>query len=165
MTLSENQSSGEANLRIYEIGYLIAPTVPQEKVAGEVSAIKDVIANNQGIFIAEDFPKLRVLAYTIAKNISGRRQNFNQAYFGWLKFEIDALVSSAVKSALEKNENLLRYLFISTVRESTMIPPKTVSRKADIDRGDSKDGKKAEAVKSPISEAELDKTIEELIVE
>jgi ribosomal protein S6 len=169
----------EAETQIYEVGFHIVPTVEEGKLSDEVNSIKSLIEKNGGIFIAEEFPKNIHLAYIISKNIDGKIKKFNNAYFGWIKFEIktDSIVN--VKEALDLNKEILRYLIIKTVKESTLIPKDIISPKTEIRKNVKllsvrkreklekfvKEDSSAQVNKKPVSEEELDKTIEELIVE
>jgi len=162
METSEVKNKEEG--QVYEVGYLIVPAVLQEKIAAEMSVIKDGIGGEGGVFISEDFPKLRQLTYTMRKAVLGRYQKYNTAYFGWVKFEAAPEAIDTIKKVLEKNDNILRFLIIKTVRENTLISPRMLRERSDEERPIRKELKK-EDIKTPISEAELDKTIEELIVE
>ncbi|MBT3730049.1 30S ribosomal protein S6 [bacterium] len=167
-------SADEAETQVYEIGFHIVPTVEESKLSAEVDSIKSLIEKDGGTFITEEFPKNITLAYTIVKNIEGKIKKFDNAYFGWVKFEMktDSIVN--VKEGLDLNKEVLRYLIIKTVKESTLIPKGVISPKPEISRNvkpkaplkttpevETKDKEN----KEPVSEKELDKTIEELIVE
>jgi ribosomal protein S6 len=153
----------QEGIKVYEIGYHLIPSIPVEKVAGEVEEIKSVIAKHKGSLIAEENPKLRPLAYTIKKAVEGSRYKFNEGYFGWVKFEVDTAVIEEIKKALDANEHILRYLLINTVRENTMVSPKLMTPGAKEEDG--KVAAPAETPKPAISEEELEKTINDLVIE
>ncbi|MFA6551905.1 MAG: 30S ribosomal protein S6 [Candidatus Paceibacterota bacterium] len=153
--------------KIYEVGFHILPSIAPEKVVAEVSAIKEVMEKRKSVFLSEDFPKLKQLSYSIRKQVQGKYQKFNSAYFGWVKFETEPEMLLEIKKELDKNTNILRYLIIKTVKENTLA---SATQKALLIKGEgvrppAKEAKKEAEVKTPVSEAELDKTIEELIVE
>ena len=75
-------------LGVYEIGYLLVPSIPEEKIAEEAASVRGQVEKEGGLLIMEDIPKMRPLAYSISKIIDSKRERFNQAYFGWVKFEI-----------------------------------------------------------------------------
>lgn len=171
-------SAEEAETQIYEVGFHIVPTVEEADLGKEVDSIKSLIESNGGTFIADEFPKPITLAYTIVKNIEGKIKKFDTASFGWIKFEMktDSIVN--VKEGIDLNKNVLRFLIIKTVKESTLAPKAVVFAKDEPKRdktpstssGQTKEiiEKKEvakEEVKAPVSEEELDKTIEELVVE
>lgn len=161
----EKDPADAADNRIYEIGFHIVPSVPEEKLAAEVTAIKDVLEKSGAVFVSEDFPKFKHLAYTMTKVVGAKHFKFDTAYFGWVKFELNPEALLAVKKALESNERILRFLLIQTVRESTLFVPKAPLYRAEPKPIPGLGPKTDGAVKSPISEAELDKTIEAMVAE
>ncbi len=163
--MTEKDNSDAAENRIYELGFHIVSSIPEEKLPAEVTAIKDVLGENGVAIIAEDFPKLKHLSYTMTKIIGPKHLRFDTAYFGWVKFEMNPEAIGKVKTALERNDNLLRFIIIKTVRESTLAVVKPPVYRSEPKPILGIDKKKAAPVKSSISEAELDKTIEELMVE
>ena len=154
-------------VRIYEIGYHILPTVSEEELPGEVGNVKELVESNGGLFISEDFPKLRQLAYSISKNIDGRKQDFDKAYFGWVKFEIDPEKIATIKKGLEGNKNILRFLIIETVRENTMsyLKPPTVRKdEEDLATPAEERVEKREEITAE-DEERISKSIDELVKE
>ena len=106
--------------RIYEVGYHLLPTVSAEDAPGEAAKIKEAIASFGGSVISEDEPKMMPLAYPIEKVIENKHARFESAHFGWVKFEAGSNTPSELKKFLEKNEMILRFLIIKTVRENTL---------------------------------------------
>ena len=160
----ENNDAKNPTARVYELGYLLVPTLPEEKLAEEVSKIKSEIESKGGIFISEEFPSLKTLTYKMSKVIETRKQKFEQAYFGWVKCEIDAEAIPELKSIFNLNANILRFILIKTVRESTLSFPKISSMKKP-DQKAPDEGKVSEVVaKGPVNEEEIDKSIEELVI-
>jgi ribosomal protein S6 len=158
--MEKNETQQESKSKIYELGYLLVPTIAEENVAAEVQTIKSVLEKHDAIFITEDFPKLNTLAYTMAKTVGSQKDKYDKGYFGWVKFETSAPQIPFIKAELDKNEHILRFMTINTVRENTLISPK-MNFKSQLDG--EKDKKPEEGI--PVSEAELDKTIENLVVE
>ncbi len=150
-------------MQVYELGFHIVPTIAEEKVANVFADIKSLLEKNGAVFISEEYPKMRPLAYTMFKNEAGKNEKFNFAYFGWVKFDLGKEAIVEVKEKLEKNKEILRFLVLKTVRENTLYGHKFSK----------KEGEKADVVKSDLapeeapiaSEEEIDKTIEELVVE
>ncbi len=115
-------------MTVYEIGFHVATTLPEEKLPAEVTAVKDVLSGAGAEFISEEFPKLVSLAYTIVKKTQNGTKKYDNAYFGWVKFEVASEKIADIKISLDKNENLVRYIIVKTVRENTM-PVKTFAKK------------------------------------
>lgn len=155
----EKEGAGES--RIYEIGYLVVPTVSEEELPREVTALKDMLDKEKAVIIAEEFPKLRPLAYPMQKRIVGGYQKHLNGYFGWVKFEVPTGSAKTIEQELKRNEKLLRYILIKTVREHTL----TQGRPVRTFRTEKKEAPKDAPASAPVSEVELDKSIEKLIAE
>ncbi len=154
----------DTRIKIYELGYLFVPSIAEENVAAEVQAVKSIIEKYEGNIITEDFPKLRPLAYAMSKVVGAERSKFDKGYFGWIKFEISSGSVPQIKTELDKNNIILRFMIIETIRENTMVTQKMIFKPV----GEGEKAKKPESgdeIPAKLSEEEIDKTIENLVVE
>ena len=167
--IKESITQDEAETHVYEAGFHIVPSAPEAKISSEAESIKALIKKIGGELITDESPKKINLAYTMVKDIAGKKQRFDSAYFGWIKFEMKTDSIMKVKEGMDGNKNILRFLIIKTVKESTLAPKTAVFAKDEIQKKpkpkpilktDDKDKDKGEK----ITQEELDKTIEELIV-
>ncbi len=156
----------EDRQQVYEIGYLLVSSIPEEKVASEVTSLKEILSKKGAEFIGEEAPELRTLAYTMIKKIGTSNIRFTQGYFGWFKFELSAKDIESVKKSFEENPSMLRSLVITTIRENTYLgkkaPVATIIKEEEI--------VVAEVVASevpvvPASVEEMDKSIDEMVKE
>jgi len=115
----------EDRQQVYEIGYLLVSSIPEEKVAGEVDALKEILTKKGAEFIGEEAPELRTLAYTMVKKIGPTNHRFDKGYFGWFKFELSAKEIEGIKKTFELNPNMLRMLVINTIKENTYLGKKS----------------------------------------
>lgn len=165
----KNKEENSDEIAVYELGYHLAPETDDENISSEVSAIKSAIEKNGGNFIDEELPKKIQLAYDIVLSDAGKRQRFDSAYFGWVKFDMEPSKIGNLKAVLEENKNIIRFLIIKTVRESTLAPKKILLERIIVNTPvvPKKLIKPTEEEKNkgPISVEELDRTIEELVVE
>src|SRR3990167_4739043 len=106
----------EIRLGVYEVGYLMLPTIAEENLGGEVTLFKDMFTENGATFISDEYPKLIELAYEMSRSIENKKQKFSYGYFGWVKFECTTDQAKVIKSILDRNEKLIRFLMIKTVR-------------------------------------------------
>ncbi|HZS43144.1 MAG TPA: 30S ribosomal protein S6 [Candidatus Paceibacterota bacterium] len=157
-----DQDEGEA--RIYELGFLLVPTVAAENVGAEFSKIKSLIEEKGGKPLSEDFPKMRPLAYSISKTVKAVKQTHDRAYFSWIKFEADSAVAIELKKAVENIDSILRFIILKTIRENILYTPRPSYLRSDPNRVARRNKEEKEKAEKPISEAELDKTIEELVI-
>ena len=151
------------NTKTYEVSFNIIPTIPEEKLGEEVALIRSNIEENKGIFVSEEFPKMRQLAYSMKKAIHGHTyKTFDSAYFGWIKFDADAEALVKINTALTANGNILRFLVISPTKEKAIIYKNS---KTTEDGEEEVPVVKKEEKKEVMSEAEMEKTIDELVIE
>ena len=162
-----DDSSG-SEPRVYELGYLLFPSIVEEKVPEQASLIKSIIEKNQSTIISDEIPRHMTLAYTMYQTKDGKKEKFDTAYFGSIKFETEPLQILLIKEELDTNKNILRYIIFKTVRENTRsevripIQPKIEKK---IPSTKIRTPLRKEEKKVPISEEELDRTIEKLVVE
>ncbi len=115
----------EDRSQVYEIGYLLVSSIPEEKVTDEVNSLKEILSKKGAEFISEEAPELRTLAYTMVKKIGPSNHRFDKGYFGWFKFELSAKEIEGIKKTFEANVNMLRMLVISTIKENTYLGKKS----------------------------------------
>lgn len=183
MTNTDINSKNEGK-KVYEVGYLLLPNIDESKVSGEASNIRDIIEKNKGMFLSEGMPELKPLAYPMTKMISSKRQKFDNAYFGWIKFEADSEFMNSIKEGIDKMDKVLRHLIVVTTKENTIIsstPIKTgkfsfdEEKKTEDKEEKNKEVKEVEEDEEEITddlsaqagepEKELDETIDELVIE
>lgn len=141
--------------KIYEIGYLLSPFIPEDKLDEEVFNVRKAIEDSRGFIVSEGYPKRQKLAYTIQRPGKGK---FSDAYFGWVKFMAEAASVLDMKNILDKNSVLIRFLIIKTLKESAISGrAKSILKKKPVV---SETGEiKAEAV----LEKEIDEKLDELL--
>ncbi|TSD03004.1 MAG: Uncharacterized protein Athens071416_395 [Parcubacteria group bacterium Athens0714_16] len=155
----KDENLDEKEGRVYELGFLLDPAISEDKLDEEFSLIKKVIENNKGSFISEEWPKTKKLEYTIFKASHEGKRVFDTAYFSWVKFETVPLLVDKIYEEIKKNEKVIRFIIIKTVKGDTL----AVARKPVI-REKRKVVEKKEQ-ETEISKEELDKTIDELVIE
>ncbi len=160
--MAEEKSINEdAVLRVYEVGYHMLPTLSVEDVPREVTVLKDLLEKEGAVVLAEEFPKLRPLTYEISRLSAGAYQKYTSAYFGWIKLEATPEAAKKIEVGLKTMGNILRFLFIKTIREHTLAPrmPRVDARK------ERKEIPKEVAPSAPVSETELDQSLQKIIAE
>lgn len=169
MTNEEKSARGTHDtpeeLKIYELGYLLAPTIPEEDIGGENVKVKDVL-EKAGFIMSSDEPAMRTLAYEMSAVIGGKKRRFRTAYFGSIVFQTGAASVADVKMALGKNENVTRSLILHRTKES-LLPSKRKILVAPRGAEEKEAGRKkqSERAEKAIDEVELDKKIEEMVAE
>jgi ribosomal protein S6 len=116
------QDTHEDRLTVYEIGYLVASSISEEKVGAEVETIKKILSGAKAEIVSEEAPHKEKLAYTIRrKTVAGSYEKYDEAHFGWVKFEVGSSTIDGVKKAVEIIPSIIRMLLITTVRENTFL--------------------------------------------
>lgn len=116
--------------RVYELGYHFVPTVSEEQIPGISGAVRGMIEKNSKEIISEELPVFIDLAYQVIKTVEHKNKRFDEAYFGWIKFEGSPEGIAVIEEGLKKDENILRYLIVKTLRESTYLSKKFPSSNA-----------------------------------
>ncbi|MBI2065453.1 MAG: 30S ribosomal protein S6 [Candidatus Zambryskibacteria bacterium] len=114
-----NSGIDTKELVIYELGFLILPSIPEERLTEITDAIRKVIAKKDGTEIDAEEPFKQLLAYPMSKTIGASRYVLSDAYLGWIKFEIEPSKISTIKADIEKIKEILRFLLIKVPRETT----------------------------------------------
>lgn len=153
----ENHKDGR---KVYELGYLLVPTLGSEDVPAHYTALKDLITSLGGELITDEMPKFIPLAYAMTKITPSSRSKFDSAYFGWAKFFMEADKAIDLKKKVEANTKIIRFLILKTVKENTMAFRRFVGR----DSAYRKHTPKKESVEAtPINKEEIDKEIDAMV--
>lgn len=128
--------------RVYELGYLLMPSVDEGNLSQERDALVALITRYKGIVISEGQPQLIDTAYEMSKIINNKRTSFNQAYFGWIKFDITPNVIDTLTEEIEALETIIRSIMIKTVKENTLTSdqPFKLARTNNSDENEMEDG-------------------------
>lgn len=160
--MANNQKELEKKEAVtYELGYLLSPFFPAEKVEESVEAMyKTWIEDLGGVIVLKTAPKMRALAYPVAKVINNKKSLYNEAYFAAVKFQISPESIGTIKEMVEKDSNIVRFLIINVPKraEKVVIPRTTFERKPQAVVEETK----AEKVEE-MSNEDIDKEIDDLL--
>lgn len=148
------ENTGE-KIKVYEVGYLLLPIIEESNIQTEANNIREIIEKNKGMFLSEEAPQMRGLTYSMTKAISGKKQKFDEAYFGWIKFEGYAENMKDIKESLDKSESILRYILINAIKENITIANSKVAKFSFDKESSNKEEKKEKAVDE--TEEKIDK--------
>jgi ribosomal protein S6 len=157
----ENEIAGEANERVYEVGYLLVPTISEEELPAVYGNLKELISALGGVAISDEMPKMMTLAYSMVKVVSNVRNKFNTAYFGWTKFTMDSDKILELKKKLDLDPHFIRFLILKTVKENTIAAKRFV--RGDVIHRRPLVKKTDEEVAVPINKEEVDKEIDAMV--
>ncbi len=158
----ESKISEGMDGKVYELGYLLVPTIKEEEAPAVYSSLKDLVVSFKGNVIADEMPKMMPIAYPMTKVVANVRSKFTTAYFGWIKFAMSGSDVVELKKKLDFDPNVIRFLIIKTVKENTIASKRfvrgDVARKGPVAK---KEGEEAPA--TPIDKAEIDKEIDAMV--
>lgn len=124
MNINNTQGSPEGvytpEPRVYELGYLLMPSVNEGDLSNERDALVALITKYKGIVISEGQPQLIDLAYDMTKTINNKKHTYSQAYFGWIKFDVTPNLVETLTEEVESIENLIRSIMTKTERENLL---------------------------------------------
>lgn len=154
-------------LAVYEVSYLLLPSLALEQVPAKVAALKAQLTSAGGQMISDENPILIDLAYPMTKVVQTVRHKCTMGYFGWMKFEITKEGVEAVKKSFDLDNEILRYLIIRTVRENTLLSGKMKLKSEDVSKrfGGSLETEVVEPVaEKEATPEEIDKSIDDLVI-
>jgi len=169
------ENLNEVEPKIYEIGYLLTPILPQDSLAEQVvQAIKSPIDKCGGAITSEMDPSMIRLAYTMKKTVANKKERYNEAYFGALRFKLLPEKALILKEILDKNDKIVRFMIVSIAKggEVIVVPKRAYQKREtkplekmfEIERREKEGGEVTEEVKEMTSE-DLDKEIDNLLEE
>lgn len=150
---------------IYEVGFHLVPTIAEDGVGAAVEKVRKLIGDDAEL-ISEGYPQKINLAYVVERATQGKREKYGEAWFGWIKFATTRDKIPALEAALNDSREVLRSLIIETVREDIAPPKARAVFTSDRLEGETIKKPAAPAeLSAPVSEAELDKSIDALVSE
>lgn len=148
---------------LYEVSFLILPNLNESDVSKEASSIGELIAKEGGVMKTSDGPSLKDLAYTMERNEGGKNYRYDTAHSGFFVFEGEPEVAKSIDEKLREFKSILRHMLIKTSHEAFVPRERRVLGKIEPEKF--RDETPAQSETTPkMSEEELDKTIEELVV-
>jgi ribosomal protein S6 len=130
------------SVRMYEIGYVVAPTVPEDEVANIASDLQSAITDVDGEVLASQVPEARDLAYTMEATTSAGEREFERGQFGWVQFSVDTSDLSKIESVVEDETDVMRALTVKITEED--LESNKEEESVDSDSADNEDDKEEE---------------------
>ncbi len=107
----------ESVLRIYELGFHLDPELPTEEMKRAYNTVRMLI-EGKGEIIAEGQPKKIALAYTISRQDTSGRRDFDSAYFAWIVYEAPVSSHTEILVAASANKQVIRFIDLITTKEA-----------------------------------------------
>lgn len=120
----EKTTEEDSGMNVYELAYLFIPTITEEKILGNFGDLKSYLEKKGAVCIQEELPKLIPLAYEMSRVIENKKTWFSEGYFGFIKFLLDPSAVLSIETDLRRDESIIRFLIVKTVKENTLAPRK-----------------------------------------
>ncbi len=169
--MEENMTTTEEGMedgRVYELAYLLVPTLEGDKVGDKFQSLKTYLTNKGVEFVSEDAPRLLELQYEMSRTIQNKKTWFEEAHFGWVKFEAEPALIKEIHDDLARDEEIIRFMIIKTVKENTVASKKPLGGYKPRKDVFAKDGAEVTADGEPVvkaTEEEVDKAVDALVEE
>ncbi len=172
----DDEDDEDVEAKSYELSFLINPSVGEEGISDEVGKLKKIIQDNSASILSEGEMQKKELAYEISKKTQGVNKKFQNAYFGWFRFDTMPSSLEAIKEKVDKDENILRHLLILVDKDrfikrfeegehqksqKTKTLPKQTQKAKKTEKTESEGKSKKSISKEEIKQ--IDKTIDEIV--
>jgi ribosomal protein S6 len=112
----ELEQSDDAS-RVYELGFHLDPELPTEEVKKAYQTVRALI-EEYGAVVAEGEPVKIPLAYTISRQETTGRRDFDSAYFSWIAYETSAARHEDIIAAAGAEKRIVRFIDLSTTKDA-----------------------------------------------
>ncbi len=139
MRVDESFEDVGGDPRVYELGFHLDPELPSEEVKKAYQAVRELISG-KGTLVAEGEPHMVQLAYTISRQETSGRRDFDSAYFSWIAYETVAPEHAEILSVAHADKRIIRFIDILTTKDAARhavemreLSLKTSERTEDVD--------------------------------
>ena len=117
MEISEIAEDEGSEPRVYELGFHLDPELPTEEVKKAYQTMREFIVG-KGTMIAEGEPEKIPLAYTISRQETTGRRDFDSAYFSWIVYETLPENHSEIISTAGADKRIIRFIDLLTTKDA-----------------------------------------------
>lgn len=115
--LDETSEDSGTEPRVYELGFHLDPELPTEEVKKAYQEIRKFV-EEMGTIVAEGEPEKIQLAYTISRQDTGGRRDFDSAYFAWIVYETTPLKHDEVVTSADVDKRIVRFIDLLTTKDA-----------------------------------------------
>lgn len=115
--LDETSEDSGTEPRVYELGFHLDPELPTEEVKKAYQEIRKFV-EEMGTLVAEGEPEKIQLAYTISRQDTGGRRDFDSSYFAWIVYETTPLKHDEVVTSADVDKRIVRFIDLLTTKDA-----------------------------------------------
>ena len=101
------------NTNIYEVGFLLAPTIPEDQTTAIVNDMHEQITDAGGDIVASQSPEMRDLSYEIEVKDEGEKRQYTRGQFGWVQFKLKPEQVDDVEKIFITSDDVIRHLLVT----------------------------------------------------
>ena len=117
MRVDETVDDEGSDPRVYELGFHLDPELPTEEVKNAYQEVREFVSE-KGTVIAEGEPQKIPLAYTISRQYTSGRRDFDSAYFSWIVYEAPAESHAEILTMASVEKRVIRFIDIITTKDA-----------------------------------------------
>ncbi len=117
MRADETVDEAGSDPRVYELGFHLDPELPTEEVKKAYQTVREFISGKCTV-VAEGEPQKIPLAYTISRQETSGRRDFDSAYFSWIVYETSAINHAEVLAVANTDKRVIRFIDLLTTKDS-----------------------------------------------
>ena len=117
MGVEETLDDNGLESRVYELGFHLDAELPTEEVKKAYLEVRELIAD-KGTIVAEGEPEKIQLAYTISRQDTAGRRDFDSAYFSWIVYEATPLNHDEVLTSAGADKRIIRFIDLLTTKDA-----------------------------------------------
>ena len=103
--------------RVYELGFHLDPELPTEEIKKAYQAVRELITS-KGALVAEGEPVKIQLTYTISRQETSGRRDFDSAYFSWIVYEVSGSNHAEIIAAANADKRIVRFIDLLTTKDA-----------------------------------------------
>ena len=101
------------NTDIYEVGFLLAPTITEDQTTAIVNDMHEQITDAGGDIVASQSPEMRDLSYEIEVKDEGEKRQYTRGQFGWVQFKLKPEQVDDVEKIFITSDDVIRHLLVT----------------------------------------------------
>lgn len=117
MRVDEELEESGSEVRVYELGFHLDPELPTEEAKKAYKVLRDTISE-KGTIVAEGEPEKIPLAYTISRQETAGRRDFDSAYFCWIAYETLVASHAEIIALASGDKRVIRFIDLITTKDA-----------------------------------------------
>jgi ribosomal protein S6 len=117
IVVDEMPENGGSESRVYELGFHLDPELPIEEVKNTYQTIR-IFIESKSTIVAEGEPQKIQLAYTVSKQETSGRRDFDSAYFSWIVYESISESHAEIIAMASANKRVIRFIDLLTTKDA-----------------------------------------------